>query len=432
MSVSRRRLLAASAVAPFAPALARAAESPQALAALGVVYALPLVEMYATRRRAEAVGMGGRFLHSPRLSDATSRAVTTPNVDTLYSSAWIDLAQGPARIALPVSSDYFSLALMDAWSNNVAVLPPATRAADAAITLVGPGGGAGPGRIVHSPTRHVWALGRTFAESNAALDRPHAVQKALRLDPTPPSPPEPPLETAALSPEDPDAFFALANRLMAQEGVLPADGPVLARLKTVGVGPGLVFVDTAETRAGAAAAWARLKAATSSPVGGWTTPPADLGAFGTDYVLRAAVSLTGLAALPLTEAIYLTAAGDGTGAPTTFDGRRDWRLVFAKGEEPPAGAFWSLTLYKRTPEGRQFLVANAADRYAVTSHTPGLQRAADGSLPIAISAQAPSDPILRANWLPAPSGPFSLTLRLYKPSEAARSGRWRPPPVRPA
>lgn len=192
-------------------------------------------------------------------------------------------------------------------------------------------------------------------------------------------------------------------------------------------------MNTPATRAGAAAAWAKLKGFRAKAIDGWTYPQADLGNFGTDYEYRAQTALNGLAALPPSDAIYLFGAGDGTGAPGTYDGRtHDWRLVLSHGKEPPVNAFWSLTLYERTPEGRQYLFPNAANRFAVASHTPGLHRGEGGGVTIAVQADPPADPTLRANWLPAPKGPFTLVLRLYKPKEAVLSGRWKAPALKAA
>lgn len=430
MILTRRRALIAGSAASLLPALAHAADTPEALAELAAIYVLPLVEMYATRRRAEPMGQAGRLLNVPRLADAAARAVTTPNVDTLYSSGWLDLSTGPATIQLPPAGpNYFSLALMDAWSNNFAILPGASRKTPERAVLIGPRGAppASGAAVIRAPTRHVWALARTYAASNDALAEPHAVQAALKVS-GPVSPPEPPLVPASLTPENPAAYFALANQLMGEEGVLPGDGAILLRLRPIGVGPGLTFVDTPATRAGAAAAWARLKGVKPKSAGGWSYPKPELGNFGDHYEYRALTALNGLAALPPSEAIYLSSgAGE-----TVYTGDRPWKLAFRKSELPPAAAFWSLTLYERTPEGRQYFYPNPANRYAVAGHTPGLKFAADGSLTIPISNVAPTEPDLAANWLPAPKGRFSLVLRLYKPEKAALDGRWRAPALKQA
>lgn len=191
MNLSRRTALTTGAAALSAGALipswALAEESPEAMAALGVIYALPLVEMYATRRRAEGLGQAGRLLNAPRLADASSRAVTTPNVDTLYSSGWMDLAGGATSVELPPAGPhYFSLAFMDAWSNNFVVLPGAGPGVPGRAVLTGPGGATpadGAAAALRSPTRHVWMLGRTFAASNAPDDlaAAHAVQAQLKV-----------------------------------------------------------------------------------------------------------------------------------------------------------------------------------------------------------------------------------------------------------
>jgi hypothetical protein len=53
----------------------------------------------------------------------------------------------------------------------------------------------------------------------------------------------------------------------------------------------------------------------------------------------------------------------------------------------------------------------------------------DGSLDPYFQNQSPGAD-KEANWLPAPTGPFNLTMRLYAPKDAALTGKWNPPPVR--
>ena len=104
-------------------------------------------------------------------------------------------------------------------------------------------------------------------------------------------------------------------------------------------------------------------------------------------------------------------------------GANRYRLTFAPGEEPPAQAFWSLTLYDE--DG--YLVSNATRRHAIGNSHPPLARRADGTIVVAVQRDRPTE--AGVNWLPAPAGGFRLNLRLYRPRASALSGAWKPPPV---
>ncbi|MFT2603996.1 DUF1214 domain-containing protein, partial [Escherichia coli] len=83
---------------------------------------------------------------------------------------------------------------------------------------------------------------------------------------------------------------------------------------------------------------------------GWSYPERHLGNFGDDYLYRAQIALGALAALEPAEATYLMCNSDADGRP--LDGNSRYRLRFEPGQAPPAKAFWSLTMYEVTAEGR--------------------------------------------------------------------------------
>jgi len=402
-----------------------------------LVYALPSYEMAATRARALQAGLAQNvFQHSRRLSTAKSRSVTAPNTDTLYSTAWLDLSE-PVEIALPrVGSRYFSLALMDIYSNNFAVLGGAERAGVERVRLYfgdrAPAPQAGV-RLIRSPTPTVWALGRTYTGGGGDVAAAQAAQDTLRV--VGPSKPAPAL--AAPPPRsDVAALLQYANLAMTANPPPHRDAPMLKRLAAVGVGPGRAFPPPSlsadqvrEVLAGAQRALGDLRYDEVKPYKGWLYAKPDTGDFGVDYKYRARIALTGLAALTVSEAFYLIGAGDH--GDQVYDGAADHSLVFPDGRLPPTDGFWSLTLYEATPDGQRFLFDNPHNRYSIGSNTGALARSADGAVRILLAARPPADPALANNWLPAPAGPYRLELRAFRPGADLVSGRYRVPAVLP-
>jgi hypothetical protein len=80
------------------------------------------------------------------------------------------------------------------------------------------------------------------------------------------------------------------------------------------------------------------------------------------------------------------------------------------------------TLPALIPEG--FQVANDLNRFAVSSWMP-FKHNPDGSLDLYFQNESPGAD-KEANWLPAPKGPFNLTMRLYAPKVEALTGKMEP------
>ena len=429
-------LVLAALCLPFQPIVAQhrlaiATPSVETATAAFYVYSLPLLEV-ARRRDAFLLGHpANSFVHARTLADENAREVTTPNNDTIYSNAFVDLRNGPVTISIPATGHrYFSLALMDAYSNNFAYFGTrATLGKSLTVTLIAPGNHA-PAHsphVVRAPTPWVWALGRTLVLSPSDLPAARGVQDKLIISGARPGPR--PQST-------PSRNASAAEQLAAAELLIRENPPPSADAALVAEFHALGLTGSAEPRAGMDEAiergFAAARAQSSKArrpgeiVNGWIYPKSDLGNFGTDYAYRAAVAVTGLAAMEPFEAMYLRSA------PNTFnglfDGMRSYRLHFDKGQEPPVNAFWSLSMYERTDDGGFYFVGNPIDRYALGDRTPGLRRNPDGSLDIWISHTDPGD-ARRSNWLPAPAGPFALSLRAYLPALPLRTGRWRAPAV---
>ena len=411
-------------------------------------YAFPLYEMARTRYGAlelaanPARGTANVVAHRRNLSDHRARAVTTPNNDTLYSSCWIDLSAGPVRIeidAMPAGR-YWSVALMDFFTNHVAVLGSRLDGrGPLQVTLVGPGGrdarALSPGeRWIAMPGNDAWLLGRCLVDGPQDLAAARAMQDGLRVVSQAQArhvPRVPPRGS-----KDPQNFLALVNEALARNPPPAADAALMARLAAVGLRPGASDAWSAlpepvrqAWRAEIGPAHEALRASLGDrgrDVQGWHLPDAGIGNFGQDFDLRAATALGGLAALEPVEAVYFSRRLDSSGAE--LNGRSRYRIQLPAAGLPNDG-FWSLSVYEQMPDGRLFFTDNPIGRFALGDRSAGLMRRADGSMDIWLQRQAPTDATARANWLPAPAGPMQLSLRAYLPRPELREGRATMPTV---
>lgn len=402
-------------------------------------YAFPLWEVARTRYAdandtdpARRLGTN-TVRHDRQLCDAHSRWITAPNNDTLYSQAWLDLSGGPVRIEVGAqpAGRYWSVALMDAFTNVFAILGQRLDGVGpVSVTLVGPGDGSHgtDGRVIRAPGHDVWLFARWLVDGPADLPNARAMQDRLAISA---GLVEAPPGLAPTDGLDPAVFLAVVNERLARNPAPPADAALLARLARVGVRAGSTRVwneldasarDAWRERIGAAHDAVRRSVVTlSSQVQGWSVRGPELGNFGTHYALRAAVALGGLAALVPDEAVYARRFADERGEQ--LDGRNRYRLRVSP-EGLPTDSFWSLTMYAPA-DGRFFFVDNPIERYSIGNRTPGLRYENDGALEIRLQHEPPGDPAGLANWLPAPEGPFVLSLRAYLPRPALRD--WRAP-----
>lgn len=460
-------VLSVASLAAVGAADAITEEEAHAIGVDAYVYFYPLVTMDITRQqltnvKASPGAIGGppnSFNNILEFPPADMKVVVRPNFDTLYSSAWLDLTKEPVVISAPdTGGRYYLLPMLGMWTDVFASPGWQTTGTAAGNFLIAPPGWrpdlrdefgefdlpAGTQRI-NAPTPHVWVIGRTKTDGPSDYDAVHKIQGGYkvtllsewgkeatpveaRIDPgiDMKTPPKTLVDTMPAG-----KYFAYAAELLKLHPPHITDQPMLARLKRIGFEPGKSFdlakadaavqkgLATAPQDAQALMAW-KVKTL-ARIVNGWSMNTDTMGVYGNYYLKRAIVAQQGLGANLPEDAIYPLNLGDENGHP--LDGRNDYTIHFDKEDIPPTGAFWSITLY----DGEGFQVANKLNRFAVSSWMP-FQYNADGSLDLYFQHESPGKD-KEWNWLPAPEGPYNLTMRLYAPKVDALTGKWSPPPV---
>ncbi|MBL8895440.1 MAG: DUF1254 domain-containing protein [Rhizobiales bacterium] len=456
MALATSALVAPQAFADAATMLT--AEDAQSIATDAYIYFYPLITMDITRKQLTNMepspgGIGGpmnRFANIGAFPTADMRVVVRPNFDTLYSSGWVDLTKEPVIVSAPdTDGRYYLLPMLDMWTDVFASPGWRTTGTGAGDFLVTPPGWTGtvPDGMSHipAPTPYVWIIGRTKTDGPSDYDAVHKIQDGykitplsqwgktpvapeVKIDPTIDMKTPPKIQVDTMSGEK---YFAYAAELLKLHPPHITDQPIIARLKQIGFEAGKSFdpasADAAVQKAiQAAPAVAQQLMKWKMPTlariaNGWSMNTDTMGVYGNYYLKRALVSQWGLGANLPEDAIYPLNLADGNGQP--LDGANNYVLHFEKGATPPVDAFWSVTLY----DTDGFQVANALNRFAVSSWMPFVYNA-DGSLDLYFQNASPGAD-KEANWLPAPKGPFNLTMRLYAPRSDALTGKWNPPPV---
>lgn len=425
------------------------------------IYGYPLITMEMTRRVmtnvSEVKGTRGPMGHLTRIRaypTADFKDVTAPNADTLYSTAWIDVAKEPWVLSLPDAHDrYFLFPMLSGWTDVFQV--PGKRTTGTGpqtYAITGPGWeGTLPEGVTEykSPTGIVWILGRIYCtgttEDYAAV---HKMQDEITLVPlssygkpyAPPAgevDPQIDMKTAVrdqVNGFDTAAYFNLLAMLMKDNPPADADAPMVAKMAKLGIAPGQPFefgkldpaVQTAlkdVPKESFGKIMAHFKSA-GKHENGWLFTTGT-GVYGTDYLGRALITAIGLGANRPQDAVYPTSETDADGNP--YSGENKYVMHFAKGELPPVNGFWSLTMYN----AEYFFYDNELNRYTLSARND-LKPNADGSIDLYLQHENPG-PEKESNWLPAPAGKFIPMLRLYWPKETPPSiidGTWKIPAVR--
>lgn len=430
----------------------------------GFIYGLPIVMNYAVMYAYAVERNSGQFKapfnqikNEPRVFTYEDTAVVTPNSDTPYSFAWLDLRAEPIVLSVPTveRSRYYSVMLEDGNTfvyGYIGSRATGTEAGD--YLVVGPGwrGTTPPGilKVFHSTTEFSLAGYRTQLFDPDDIENVKKIQAGYRVrplseflgEPAPPAAPD--IEFPTVDHElVKKNFFEYLDWSLRFAPAGPEEKEIRAKLARIGVGPGKSFdfaelspEHKAEVALGMEAGEKKIEdylATQQKVVNGWKMSNlfGDRVFFAGNWLKRAAGAKGGIYGNEAAEATYPFTKTLEDGTP--LDGSKHaYTLTFPDGGYPPVNAFWSVTIYDAKT---QLLIKNPIDRYLVNSPmVPHMKKGTDGSLTLYIQKDSPG-PEKESNWLPAPDGPIYLVMRLYWPKVEAPSvlppgeGSWKPPAV---
>ena len=473
--LSRRLLLTSAALAACAPLRGRAVAvtarpdrpgffAAKDVAEAGYVFGLPIVMNYGVmydfvidKSSGEYKAPFNTLKNEASVFTYRDTAVVTPNSDTPYSFAWLDLRAEPLVISVPAvdRSRYYSVQLCDGNTYNFGYIGTRVTGTEAGDYLVaGPDWKgetpAGVRKAFRSSTQFAIAIFRTQLFDSADLENVKKVQAGYAAGPLsaflkqPGPPPAPKINFPRINKQLAKSnFFEYLDFALRFAPPLANEADIRAKLATIGIGPGKTFdfkdlpvEQKLEVLLGLKQGKDKVDAAVPKAgeiINKWNVSglAGDMEHYYGDWLMRAVAAQAGIYGNSPEEAMYPFTRQDSQGR--SLDGSKSkYTITFPTGQMPPVNAFWSVTMYDAKT---QLLIKNPIDRYLINSPMlPSMKTNLDGSTTIYVQNKSPG-PELQSNWLPAPDGPIYLVMRLYWPKEAppsilpAGKGDWKPPAV---
>jgi hypothetical protein len=394
----------------------------------------------------EPDGLRGPFnmlVQAKGLYGPEARITQSPNNDTIFSAASLDLTKEPLIFYVPdFKGRFYTFQLIDKYTNNFGYISQRTKGfKEQTYVFCGPGwsGKLPPGaERIDAPTVEMTIVGRIGIDSEEEMPEIRALQEQIRLVPLsqygkdykPGKVPVPKWKKYT----GPLAYFEELGDVISKSRPPDHERGLMGLFERIGLSPDYGF-DPAKldepTKRGLERSIpvardiieARAKAL-SKLVNGWSMLPVLKEYFGTSYLDRAAIAWRYIYANNPEEAVYATAWIDGQGQILDSSGHR-YVITFPKGHTPPVDAFWSITMYGT--DG--YMVENPIKRYSIGGRTKSLKCGVDGSLTIYVQNESPGRE-KESNWLPAPKGQFYMFLRMYLPKWEVINGRYEIPPVK--
>ncbi len=422
----------------------------QALTSQAYIFSYPLIMNYATMYKQaidasspEYVGGFGQFRHYG-FATSDHKDLVSPNNDTPYSWAWVDVRSEPWVLVMPPAdaNRYYTSQWDDLWAF---VLDSPGSVID------GQGGGAylvttvdwkgsipvGIKRAIRGESYFLGTLTRTGADGPEDIANVQKIQAGYKLMPLHEYLNQPAPKAAekiewlpfVKGDENGIAAFKYVNFTLPFTIPNAMDKPALDSMALLGIAAGMPWDTTkftpatkAAIKAGIADAKKRLAAYQLKAKSGNLFNTREV--IKTDYMARTFGVVEGIFGNYASQATYFAWHKDTDGNQINTAGA-SYKVTFKKGETPPNKYFWSITMYNMP---NRFLVANPINRYSIGSRSPQLKTNADGSIDIYISKTSPGK-ALESNWLPAPDGEPFIILRVYGPGPAVLDGSYQLPPM---